>query len=234
MFPTVARFVFAGGLLAIGVQNLVCGDFLPELQPVPDWVAGRSGLAYAVGAIVIGAAAFVIAGRHVQRAARVLVVVLGLWVVALHAPQLIANPSNGGAWTSALEILAFAAAAWLLAVAPHAAIAKLVFGCTFVGFAILHVIYADYVAFVIPAWIPGHVFWAYATAAAHAAAGLAIASGVVARIAAIMLGAMLGSWVLLLHLPRVVEANTRPEWTSMLVALTMCGAAWVVAVRSRE
>jgi hypothetical protein len=37
--------------------------------------------------------------------------------------------------------------------------------------------YRDYVASVIPAWIPAHMFWAYATGVAHLAAGAGIVQG---------------------------------------------------------
>lgn len=146
---TLGRLVFGAGLLALGVQNLIVGDFFPELQPVPGWVP--AALAYATGATLAGAAIFVMAGRHVRTAARVLVVVLGLCVVALHAPRLAADLRNGGAWTGALEILAFTAAAWLLAEAPLAIAARIVFGCAFIGFGFLHFRHADYVAYVVPA-----------------------------------------------------------------------------------
>jgi hypothetical protein len=41
---------------------------------------------------------------------------------------------------------------------------------------------------------------------------------------------MYGSWVLMLHLPRVLaQPAMRAEWTSLFVALALCGGAWLVA-----
>lgn len=50
------------------------------------------------------------------------------------------------------------------------------------------------------------------------------------RIAALCTAAMFGSWVLILHTPRMLahirDAN---EWTSLLIALAMCGGALAIA-----
>lgn len=227
-FALVARLVYAAGILAIGLQLVVRAAFQPELQPVPAWVPAQPALAVATGALLVIACAGLITGYRARLAARVLVVMFGLWLVALHVPQLIMRPRSGGAWTVALEVLGFACAAWWLADGPRPGLARVALGLAFVGFGVLHVRHADYVAAVIPAWIPGAMAWAYLTAAAHAAAGLAIATGIAGRLAATLLGAMLASWVVILHAPRVIAASdARGEWTSMFVALAMAGAAWV-------
>ena len=44
-----------------------------------------------------------------------------------------------------------------------------------------HFMYASFIAFLIPAWIPGHLFWAYFTGTAFIAAGLSIAAKISAR-----------------------------------------------------
>ena len=72
--------------------------------------------------------------------------------------------------------------------------------------------------------------WAWFTGAAHLAAGLAVLTGVKARLAALLAGAMYGSWALILHVPRVMpDIGHRPEMTNLFVAVALCGAAWIVA-----
>jgi uncharacterized membrane protein YphA (DoxX/SURF4 family) len=71
---------------------------------------------------------------------------------------------------------------------------------------VVHYLYPDAVANFIPKWIPAHLFWAYFTGVAFWAAGLAILSGVLARLASRLLAMMLSSWVPILHIPLVVAA----------------------------
>jgi uncharacterized membrane protein YphA (DoxX/SURF4 family) len=109
--------------------------------------------------------------------------------------------------------------------------ARVAFGLSFIAFGISHFMYAAYVESVIPSWIPGHTFFTYFTAMAHIAAGLSLVSGIRYRLAATMLTIMFGSWVLMLHMPRVALALTNSnEWTSLIVAIAMCGGAWLFAV----
>jgi uncharacterized membrane protein YphA (DoxX/SURF4 family) len=81
----------------------------------------------------------------------------------------------------------------------------------------------------VPAFYPAPLFWAYATGAGHFAAGLAFVSGVQARLAATALSAMFAIFVITLHLPRVIAApGVRIEWTMLMVALSLTGAAWAL------
>jgi uncharacterized membrane protein YphA (DoxX/SURF4 family) len=135
-------------------------------------------------------------------------------------------------------VITLAAAAWLL-VTTHrngdvwrrvALVARLMFGATFLAFGFSHYLYHQYVESVIPSWIPAHAFFAYATGAAHAAAGLSLLTGIQARLAATLLAVMFGSWVGVLHIPRVIAAQgDKNEWTSLFVAVAMCGASWIIS-----
>jgi len=65
---------------------------------------------------------------------------------------------------------------------------------------------------------------------AHCAAGLAILTGVLARLAAKLFAIMITSWVIILHIPRVAAAlHDRHEWTTLFIAVSLSGAAWVLA-----
>lgn len=72
-------------------------------------------------------------------------------------------------------------------------------------FGAFHFIAAKLVAPIVPKWIPGHLFWVYFVGAALLAAGLSLASGKNAKLAATLLSAMLFSFVLLIHLPNLVK-----------------------------
>jgi uncharacterized membrane protein len=220
------RLLYASALAAIGCQNLVTVGLLREIQPVPASVPWHPLWACLLGVLLVVGGIGIAAGQRL--AAKVLAVGMSIWMVAIWVPTLIAHPSNGGAWTGAFEIGALTSVAWVLA--GRAEAGRIAFGLCLPAFGVLHFIYPEYVASVIPSWIPGPVFWTYATAVAHVAAGLAIATGVLGRLAATLLAVMFGSWVVILHAPRVAaDFGSRPEWTSLLIATAMCGSALVIA-----
>jgi uncharacterized membrane protein len=157
-------------------------------------------------------------------------------VLVLHLPGALKSPGNLGLWLGVFEILALTAGgAIFLGLARPAPerfvrLGRLVFGLCPLIFGVSHLVYAKFTASMVPSWIPpGQLFWAYATGLAHIAGGLAILSGVQARLAATLLAAMFGTFVVLLHLPRVIaEPTSQLEWTMLAIALSLTGAAWIV------
>src|SRR2546422_10444746 len=99
-----------------------------------------------------------------------------------------------------------------------------------VVFGVQHFLYGGFVAGLVPAFMPGRLFWAYFVGVAFFAAAAGILYEEMARPAATMLGVMFFLFLVLLHIPRIVT-NSRDgnEWTSGFVALAMCGAAWILA-----
>jgi len=239
--------LFGIGMLAFGVLNFVFGTPVLGLEPLPDWLPAQTLWAYIIALLLVVGGVCVLSDRlRPRQSAIMLSGLLSLWLI-LQVPTLLANLHNGSKWTSAFECLALCSAAWVLAYALSdratvrtswngrlrrlADIGRYGFGITLPVFGALHFIYWQYVASVIPGWIPGSpVFWAYFTGCAHVAAGLAILSGVQARLAATMLGIMFGSWVLIVHVPRVLASpHSQSEWTSLCVAIALCGGAWLMA-----
>ncbi|HEV1994698.1 MAG TPA: hypothetical protein VGR03_10235 [Candidatus Acidoferrum sp.] len=102
-----------------------------------------------------------------------------------------------------------------------------------VVFGVQHFIYGGFVAGLVPAWMPGRLFWAYFVGVAFFAAAAGILYQGMARPAATMLGVMFFLFVALLHIPRIaVHSSDGNEWTSGFVALAMCGGAWILASAS--
>ena len=99
-----------------------------------------------------------------------------------------------------------------------------------VVFGVQHFMYGGFLAGLVPAWMPGHRFWAYFIGVAFFAAAAGILYKIMARPAATMLGVMFFLFVVLLHIPRIIgNSSDGNEWTSGFVALAMCGLAWVLA-----
>jgi uncharacterized membrane protein len=97
-------------------------------------------------------------------------------------------------------------------------------------FAIQHFLYANFVATLVPAWIPGRLFWAYFVGVAFIAAAIGAVVPKMTRPAGILLGILFFLFVVTLHIPRIaVHPGDGNEWTSGFVALAMCGGAWILA-----
>jgi uncharacterized membrane protein len=102
-----------------------------------------------------------------------------------------------------------------------------------VVFGVQHFMYGGFVAGLVPAWMPGRLFWAYFVGVAFFAAAVGILFEKLARPASTLLGVMFFLFVLLLHIPRIaLHSRDGNEWTSGFVALAMCGGAWVLASAS--
>jgi uncharacterized membrane protein YphA (DoxX/SURF4 family) len=102
-----------------------------------------------------------------------------------------------------------------------------------VVFGVQHFMYGGFVAGLVPAWMPGRLFWAYFVGVAFFAAAVGIFIEMMARPAATMLGVMFFLFVVLLHIPRIVgNSSNGNEWTSGFVALAMCGGAWILGSAS--
>src|SRR5207253_11432589 len=108
---------------------------------------------------------------------------------------------------------------------------QLVFGVCALLFGGAHFFYMNLTAPLVPQWLPpGQEFWGYATGVGHIAAGVAILTGVQARLAAILLTAMFASFTPLVHVPMLLAAPSRyVNWTENARNLALVGGAWVVA-----
>jgi uncharacterized membrane protein YphA (DoxX/SURF4 family) len=107
---------------------------------------------------------------------------------------------------------------------------RILVAVSLVVFGIQHFIYGGFVAGLVPAWMPGRLFWAYFVGVAFIAAAVGLLVELLARPAATMLGVMFFLFVLLLHSPRIaLHSRDGNEWTSGFVALAMCGGAWILA-----
>jgi uncharacterized membrane protein len=87
----------------------------------------------------------------------------------------------------------------------------------------------------VPGWIPGHVFWALFVGASLISAALSIAVRIYAGVAAALLGLMIFLFVLLIHVPGVVNTPTsRLLWVVGLRDLSFSGGALSVSAAQTE
>jgi uncharacterized membrane protein YphA (DoxX/SURF4 family) len=94
-----------------------------------------------------------------------------------------------------------------------------------------HFVYMNLTAPLVPKWLPpSQVFWGYATGVCFIAAGLAILTGVQARLAAVLLTVMIACLGLLAN-DRILLSglSSHFNWSESALNLTLAGVAWVLA-----
>jgi uncharacterized membrane protein len=240
------RALFLAAVFGFGLMHCFYAMTIKAPVPGPPWVPGGRIWAGVMAVFLIAAGVAIMTRARARLAAGLLALVLFLLVLFHYVPLLAANSRNPGPWTSGFELLAMCGTALILAAAtpveaaeypPRPAMGnplihagRFLLAALLVVVGVQHLIYAHFVATLVPGWIPGHLFWAYFVGVAFFAAALAIASGVQRRLAGMLLGAMFFLWVLIVHLPRIIGAvHNGNEWTSGLLALAMSGGALIVA-----
>jgi len=233
--------VYGLGVMMIGMLSLAWGTF-NQGQPVPKDFPLRTALAYAAAAYMVVAAAAVQWRRATAWGAAALTVYYALIVVILmYGRVMLAHYAEFLTY----EGLAFQLAITVGGLIVYAATAKLetaraarltrlgqrVFGVCALIFGAAHFVYLNLTAPLVPKWLPPtQEFWAYATGIGFIAAGVAILSGVQARLAAILLTAMVASFTPLIHVPMLLaDPSSHGIWSENAANLAVTGVAWVVA-----
>jgi len=239
------RLCFAISIAFFGAQYLLYGRFEGGLPPVPPWTPGAPVLAYVLGVALIFPALSIASLWKARQSAislGTLLLLSFLFLHCLHASSILHNGTNR---TRAFECLTLSAIAFslagILANGRNSStesraknwpllLGRFLFAISMIVFGVQHFMYAGFIATLIPAWIPLHLFWVYLTGTGMIVAGLSIATGILASLASMGLGLMFLLWFLLLHAPRVAASpRNGDEWTSAFVALAVSGGSFLLA-----
>jgi hypothetical protein len=227
--------------LSFGVEHLIfAGAAADAMYP---WVLGVPAWGYIFGVFLITVSVRIGTRKSAPLAAGVLGATLTFYALLLYVPRIMAHRHDPGPWTNffgvgsplaaAGELLAMSGAAWVLAGGRTPG--RVLFAGALVIFGIQHFSYSRFLATLVPAWIPWHLFWVELVGAAYVAAAAGIATDKAAGLAAFLAGSMFGLIVLLLHVPRVAAAVlSLDEWNSAIVAVAMTGGSFVLADASKR
>src|SRR5450432_3772892 len=211
---TLARLgrVFYGlSLIAFGIQQFLWGDFVPGRAPAwPATMPGRLVWAYASAIVLIAAGVAIVVEKKARLAAVTVAVMIFAWAALRNVPVAAADHNYGGAWTY---------------------VGRVLLGAFLVSSGIQHFLFPQFVMTLVPAWIPGALFWTYFAGVALIAGGLGLLVNRTARLAAALSGLMIFLWLVMLHIPRALaapEALSRNEWTSVMEAFAMSGIAFAL------
>lgn len=239
--PALGAFVYGIGVAGIGFVNLALGTFDP-MQPVPDALPGRTALVYGTSLLILLAGIGMMWRRAAPWSAAVLAIYFGLIVALLENGRvIIAQYAIYGAYFGVAEGFALAAAALIIfaSLGPVKSVSagrltrlgQLTFGLCALFFGGAHFVYLDATKALVPTWLPpSQVFWAYATGFFHIAGGVAILTGVRARLAAYLLTIMYAAFTPLVHIPLLLSDPSRHfYWTENVLNIALVGVAWIVA-----
>jgi hypothetical protein len=175
-------------------------------------------------------------------------IMIFLFVVLLHAPEVVATPGSRVRWAVLFRDLAFAAAGWALAGGDaegwsvrtrrwmvlggriSIGLATVLFGVQYLVFPL--VAWGIPLEKMTPAWVPAPAMWGYLNGVILLAGGLAIVANLRARTAAIGIGVVMVAATLALYVPILaMEWGTDLQVEGMnYVADTLMygGALWVL------
>jgi hypothetical protein len=236
---------YAIAVAGLGVTQLVTRDFLSGLFPVP------AGLPFRLLLVIVSSMVFLLAafgmlflGRK-YLAAAMAGTMFYLFVVVLLLPILMGDPYNPALWLPPLECIMLGSGGFMIAAYRvnmsegdlrwsrrlnlMGLAGQYLFAVSLLIFAVLHVKYNDYIQLLIPEWMPGHAFLSYVVVAGFLLSALSFFTGLKLPLASALLGIMYLLWVVLLHVPRTIHKPTsEPEWSSLFVALALCGSAFTI------
>ena len=234
----ISRWFFAVTMIGLGIVGLVSGHFTPTWAGVPAGLPARAALAYVCALVSLGCGAGLLWSRSAAVATRVLLAFFALWFVFFRIPPVFQDPASSGNWWACGETAVMSAAAWMLYAGLNAGvatgdqgrrIARLLYGLGLIPFGIAHFTYLDRTVSLVPGWLPWHLAWAYVTGGAFIAAGLGVASGVLARLAATLSTLQMGLFTLLVWVPIILASPSASDWSEFIQSWTLTAAAWVVA-----
>jgi len=234
----IGRLFFAVGPLAWGLQHFIWGAFVTRV--VPTWPAALpvKASAYAIGAVLTAIGAAMTFQIRPRLAALMFAGIALASFVLLYIPLVAADGLLGGSWTSAGKSLVMFSASLLVAHSydagrgRHVAVglAATCLGVFMILCGIQHFMYVAFVVSLIPSWIPGAVFWTYFAAVALIAGGIGLMVPRLSRLAAWLSGAMIFSWVFLVHVPLTLrQPADGGAVASVFEALAFSGVAFMIA-----
>ena len=231
LLASAARFLFAVSIIAFGVQHIFYGEFVTRLVPkLATHNAHRLLGAYAVGIVLLGLGGAILFRKTARVAAAVLGGLIMLSFVFFYVPMLVTTPPLGVAWTNAGKALALAGGALLIAGWPGTVLLSLFL----IVAGIQHFLFAQFVASLVPRWIPGHLFWTYFAGVALIAGGFGMLVPRSKRTAAALTAVMILLWVVLLHIPRALAApHDANETTAVFEAVAVGATTLLAAVPNR-
>jgi uncharacterized membrane protein len=233
-------------LAVFGAEHLASAAFMKDM--VPNWMPGHLFSIYFVGCALFAAAISILTMKYVRLSASLLGLMLLLFVVLLHVPNVIAHPGDRFKWAVATRDFSFALGAWTLAATQMAeagseagrraiVVCRSLFALVLVFYGVEHLRYPTFTPGVplpqeMPVWIPVRAAWGYVTGIMLLVSGVSLLAGKYARAITTFLGITVTLVVLCINTPMLAVATLPTEITTAVnyVADTMLFAGMIFFV----
>jgi uncharacterized membrane protein len=238
------RYLFAFSVIAFGIIQFGVQEFMKGFLPMPENLAARIFFLNFISTLFVAGGIAMCIPKTMHRAALLTGLLFFILFIYPHLFILLGDLHNPNPWTASAEDLALASGAFIISGDTLNADAsngksnlirngRILFALSLIVFAVQHFMYADFIATLVPAWIPFKLFWAYFIGVAFSLGCISLLTNLKTRLACALLGFMFLFWVIFLHLPRVAAAtHIEPEKTSMFIAFAMCGIFFTIASES--
>jgi uncharacterized membrane protein len=226
------QIAFAVGMIASGLLNLANGNFYSPWDPIPKWIPAHPAMAYAYGVIMVLGGVGLLIKQTAVLSARVLLAALLVFLVLCKTPVLLMNAQIEATWLDYGEIATLVAGALALAATndTQLRVARFLLGAAILPIGISHFAYMKIAEPMVPAKLPYHGAWVAFTGVAHIAAGVAILSGILAKLAAQLEAGMLTAFGVLVWLPAIFEKPSDvSRWIPFVVTIAVANSVWPVA-----
>jgi uncharacterized membrane protein len=246
----IGRAFYGIAMAAMGFLTIYFHDFPYMLIPPNHlWMNSHIISVYISGALLILAGACIVFGRKTMEISLLLGSVLLLIFCFYFLPYeffVSSNYMHFSDWENAIKELALCGGAFVIAgrfsktsenpligfLRKLVPLGVILFSLTIIAFGINHFLYGKDAADYIPSWVPNHMFWIYFAGVALLGSGIGILLKIKPGLMALLLGAMIFIWVIILHIPKAMNApfaDGGGEVSSAFLALAYCGIAFVVA-----
>ena len=251
----IGRIFYGIAIVVIGLLTIYYRDYPYMLIPSEHhWIPNLVLLAYISGTLLILAGACIVFEKKNMLISIILGSVLLLIFCFYFIPYQFMVSSNYlhfGDWENAAKELALAGGAFVIAGCSSEKnknslirflnklmpCGSILFSITIISFGIDHFLFAKEAAGYVPSWIPYHLFWMYFTGTALIGSGLTIILKIQTGLVATLLGTMIFTWFIVLHIPRIVVSPVPylgSEITSAMIALAYSGIAFVIAGEAKK
>jgi uncharacterized membrane protein len=236
---------FAVPLAVFGTEHFTAATILAGM--VPAWLPGHMFWALFVGACLIAAALSIAARKYAWLASALTGVLILLFVLLIHIPNVVGNPHTRIIWVVALREPAFAGGAFALAATQEegwkpqvrhafATLARFFIAIPIAFMGVQQCLHPELapgvpLAMSTPLWVPAHSFWGYLTGAIYVVIAISLLLNKQVRLAATWLGLIILVLVLFLYLPIVIAnpADIANGLNYLADTLLLCGAVLALA-----